>query len=135
MHRYKGYCTSTLWRIPNLIRGLAGGKEGFQLPFALTVTQILFILVLFFVSLPLFIVAAPVIDNKVARFVVLNIILPSFFGYLIGGQTRENMNILRYYYIKRRTKQEPKEMIRFEEVEQTKMIYVKGKIRLQRSKM
>lgn len=135
MHRYKGYCTSTLWRIPNLIRGFAGGREGFQLPFSLTVTQILIILVLFFVSLPLFIIAAPVIDNKVARFVVVSLILPSFLGYLIGGQTKENMNILRYYYIKRRTRQEPKEMIRFEEVEQTKMIHIKGEIRLQRGKL
>ncbi|CAK6481414.1 PrgI family protein [Peribacillus castrilensis] len=134
MAKIKGRCTTAVFNIPNVIRGLAGGKEGISLPFSATVTQVMLILVFFLVSLPvqsLMAVVLPIMP-ALARVMIICVIIPCFLGYMIGIKREEEMNIVRYWYVKMKTKYEPAELIRFEEVEQSKTIHFQQKIRMKR---
>lgn len=132
MRRVTGYCTNKIFAIPNIVRGLAGGRESISLPFSVTVTQIIVIFIFFLLSLLLVVLLTPLIPNKIARVIVVCMAAPMFFGYLVGSQTRENMNIIRYWQVKFKTFMEPKELFRFEEVEQAKKITYKRKIPIYR---
>ncbi|MEH7473098.1 hypothetical protein V7158_15345 [Priestia megaterium] len=132
MRRITGYCTNKIFAIPNIVRGLAGGRESISLPFSVTVTQIIVIFVFFLLSIPFSILMTPLIPDKIARIIVVCIAAPGFFGYLLGSQTKEHMNIIRYWQVKYRTFMEPKELFRFEEVEQAKKITYKRKIPIYR---
>ncbi|SUL87613.1 hypothetical protein [Staphylococcus aureus] len=48
MKKIIGYCSSQLDEIPNLIRGLGGGEQGFSLPFSLTISQIVVMFTIIF---------------------------------------------------------------------------------------
>ncbi|PFB04596.1 hypothetical protein CN383_06435 [Priestia megaterium] len=132
MRRVTGYCTNKIFAIPNIVRGLAGGRESISLPFSVTVTQIIVIFAFFLLSLLLVVPLTPLIPNKIARVIVVCMAAPMFFGYLVGSQTKENMNIIRYWQVKFKTFMEPKELFRFEEVEQAKKITYKRKIPIYR---
>ena len=69
----------------------------------------------------------PLIPNKIARVIVVCMAAPMFFGYLVGSQTKENMNIIRYWQVKFKTFMEPKELFRFEEVEQAKKSHISAR--------
>lgn len=132
MRRVTGYCTNKIFAIPNIVRGLAGGRESISLPFSVTFTQIIVIFIFFLLSLLLVVPLTPLIPNKIARVIVVCMVAPMFFGYLVGSQTKENMNIIRYWQVKFKTFMEPKELFRFEEVEQAKKITYKRKIPIYR---
>lgn len=132
MRRVTGYCTNKIFAIPNIVRGLAGGRESISLPFSVTVTQIIVIFIFFLLSILLVIPLTPLIPNKIARVIVVCMAAPMFFGYLVGSQIKENMNIIRYWQVKFKTFMEPKELFRFEEVEQAKKITYKRKIPIYR---
>ena len=97
MRRVTGYCTNKIFAIPNIVRGLAGGRESISLPFSVTVTQIIVIFIFFLLSLLLVVPLTPLIPNEIARVIVVCMAAPMFFGYLVGSQTKENMNIIRYW--------------------------------------
>lgn len=130
MAKVKGRCTTAVFNVPNVIRGLAGGKEGIALPFSATVTQVILMLVFFLISIPVQSIVAVVLPvmPTIARVMVVCIIIPGFLGYMIGMKVKEEMNIIRYWYVKWQTKYEPAELIRFEEIEQSKTIHFQQKI-------
>lgn len=68
-----------------------------------------------------------------ARFLIFIVILPIALGYKLGMQQKQSMSMIRYWVTKWKTKYEPNELIRFEEVEQQKEIRFEQKIRMKRN--
>ncbi|HBO5951766.1 TPA: hypothetical protein L4613_006192 [Pseudomonas aeruginosa] len=131
----RGRCTTAVFKIPNVIRGLAGSSDGgISLPFSATTTQAILAFVFLLMGIPAYLISNwlfPFVP-AIARFLILIIIVPLALGYKLGMQQRESMSMIRYWIIKWKTKYEPNEMIRFEEVEQDKEIRFEQKIRMKR---
>lgn len=86
MKKIIGYCSSQLDEIPNLIRGLGGGEQGFSLPFSLTVSQIIVIFTIILPGLFFLPITNGLLDflPKYGRYAIvffIHIGFPAVFGF------------------------------------------------------
>ncbi|EUW15560.1 hypothetical protein GZ142_07130 [Staphylococcus aureus] len=134
MKKIIGYCSSQLDEIPNLIRGLGGGEQGFSLPFSLTISQIV---VMFTIILPgLFIL--PITNGlldflpKYGKYTIILFIhvgFPAVFGFFIGQKSIENMNIVKYAKVYLATKfNETSDYVGREELDNKKLYKLRKKV-------
>ncbi|HGO4536002.1 TPA: hypothetical protein ACK087_002721 [Staphylococcus aureus] len=134
MKKIIGYCSSQLDEIPNLIRGLGGGEQGFSLPFSLTISQIV---VMFTIILPgLFIL--PITNGlldflpKYGKYTIVFFIhvgFPAVFGFFIGQKSIENMNIVKYAKVYLTTKfNETSDYVGREELDNKKLYKLRKKV-------
>ncbi|MDQ8094895.1 hypothetical protein [Bacillus amyloliquefaciens] len=136
MPSVRGRCTTSVFKVTNVIRGLSGENgNNISLPFSVTVTQFALTGAAFVLSLILQPVLGLILPMEgLIRFVVISIIAPCTFGYIVGSKTKESMNIIQYWLIALQTKREPKEMIGFEEIERFKKVNIKDRILIKRKR-
>ncbi|EGQ1387243.1 hypothetical protein MTR04_10115 [Staphylococcus agnetis] len=129
-----GYCSSQLDEIPNLIRGLGGGEQGFSLPFSLTVSQIIVIFTIILPGLFFLPVTNSLLDflPKYGRYTIvffIHIGFPAVFGFFIGQKNIENMNVVKFAKVYIATKfNETSDYVGREELDNKKKYKLRKKI-------
>lgn len=133
---YKGRCVTSVFKVPNVFRGIASseGGQSLALPISVTATQAIIFVIIAFIMIPVQIIIGALTDmGGFVRLVVFNLMIPVAVAYFLGSKEMEKMNFLRYIILWFSTKYEPSQIIAFEEVEATKRIKIKQRIRMKRS--
>lgn len=129
-----GYCSSQLDEIPNLIRGLGGGEQGFSLPFSLTVSQVIVIASIILPGLFFLPITNGLLDflPKYGRYAIvffLHFGFPGVFGFFIGQKNIENMNVVKYARVYIATKfNETSDYVGREELDSKKSYKLRKKV-------